>query len=99
MFQNTHLHFNFCCSKKGFDVANKVAKIVILSDDRPKFVPDLMPDGEIMECLFKSVLDRHPNFIKKEAKKQKDPTATKKKEKQPKGHVTTLKKKASLKKG
>jgi len=69
MFQNTRLHFNFCCSKKGYDVANKVAKIVIRSDDRPKYVPDLMPDGEIMECLFKSVLDRHPNFIKKEAKK------------------------------
>jgi len=35
----------------------------------------------IMECLFKSVLDRHPKFSKKETQKQKDPTAGNKREK------------------
>jgi len=63
LLQNHHLHFIFCCSHLAFQDSNGEASITVVGEDEPPFLKDYLPDEEVMESLFKSVLDHHPNFI------------------------------------
>jgi len=40
--------------------------IIIVTDDRPRFKNDFLPDEDTMAILFKNLLDRHPNFDSKD---------------------------------
>ncbi len=79
LLQNHHLHFIFCCSHLAFQDSNGEASITVVGEDEPPFLKDYLPDEEVMESLFKSVLDCHPNFIPIAAYKQ--PTRLDKKRK------------------
>ena len=63
LLQNHCLHFIFCCSHLAFQDSNGEASITVAGEDEPPCLKDYLPDEEVMESLFKSVLDHHPNFI------------------------------------
>jgi len=61
-FQNQHLHFTFCCSSLAVEEASGETNITIVDDDRKPCVNDFVPNEEIMDNLFKCLLDRLPKF-------------------------------------
>jgi len=63
LLQNHQLHFIFCCSHLAFQDSNGEASITVVGEDEAPFLKDYLPDEEVMESLFKSVLDCHPNYI------------------------------------
>ena len=61
-FQNQHLHFTFCCSSLAVEEASGETNITIVDDDRKPCVNDFVANKEIMDNLFKCLLDHHPKF-------------------------------------
>jgi len=77
-FQNHCLHFTFCCSSLAVEEVTGETNIIIVGDDQKPFKKDFVANQEIMENLFKCLLDHHSKFEepekkdKKSAKKQKN---------------------------
>ncbi len=62
LLQNHFLHFIFCYSSLAYRDCNGEASIAVVGDNEPPLL-DYLPDKEVLESLFKSVLDHHPHFI------------------------------------
>ncbi len=62
-FQNQHLHFTFCCSSLAVEEAEGEDKIIIVGDNKKIYKNDFVANKEIMENLFKNLLDHHPKFM------------------------------------
>jgi len=65
-FQNQRLHFTFPMTNMTLEDAEGDDTIIIVTDDRPRFKNDFLPDEDTMAILFKNLLDHHPNFDSKD---------------------------------
>jgi len=65
-FQNQRLHFTFPMTNMTLEDAEGDDTILIVTDDRPRFKNDFLPDEDTMAILFKNLLDHHPNFDSKD---------------------------------
>ncbi len=87
MFQNHHLHFSFLCS--AHQKAIQETNITIIEENEEDLLKDYLPDDNIMNILFECLLDHHHVFAPVKDTKSK----VKAKNKLPKAHVASLKKK------
>jgi len=62
-FQNQCLHFTFCCSSLAIEEAEGEDKIIKVGDNKKICKNDFVPNKEIMENLFKNLLDHHPKYM------------------------------------
>ena len=59
---NQRLHFTFCCSSLAVEEAEGEDKIIIIGDNKKFCKNDFVPNKEIMEMLFRNLLDHHPKY-------------------------------------